>query len=358
MSRLLDDNHCGHYITLPRLHGSRPYSSYSMSQNQGQSKDTADAYNVFQKVDELVSKPVSGSNQALQWQNFRQDKKLNTTTTRRLQSSAPMAPLSKSQRASGFASWKDEQKHEESLRRERSDAPLHQRYTAFSSSSQQQQQAGLTKKQIKRIQSKIRPDEQEYFIPSQTFAGSKFDYVFTTRPERGTGYYWDGSDSVKRLENADATSVIGSSDVVQEISGVKDAANTFEKRPAESQDAGDNQPEQSRKKSKTKNAPPTFVETSNHPLEQIAALLQSRQVHQVALPLGWEQATDVATKLPYYFNRTTGERTWEKPFDVAVSAKKDEEVTSEWKSATDAASNKTYYYNAAGETRWDDPNVL
>ena len=327
--------------------------SRQQQQQHGKDSSSADnAYDVFHKVDALVSKPVSGSTQALHWQTFRHDKQSTTTSKA---SVAPMAPLSKSQRASGFASWKDEQAHEANLRLQRQEAPLHQGYTTFDKSHQDQQEQQLTKKQMKRIQSKIRPEDKEYFIPAATFQGAKFDYVFTTRPDRGTGYFWDGSDSVKRLQQPTAVNNSGTGDDAGAVVQAETTTIRNEKR-LEPPTAGEvtEASDQPRTKKKKKQQAPKIVETSNHPLEQVAALLQSRQ--QSTLPPGWEQATDVATKQPYYFNRTTGERSWERP-QLQPEVSSNETTGSEWNAATDATTGKTYYYNGAGETRWDDPNV-
>ena len=325
-------------------------SSSDMSrQQQDKESSTADAYDVFQKVDALVSKPVSGSTQALHWQTFRQDKLKSTT------SAAPMAPLSKSQRASGFASWKDEQAHEATLRLQRNEAPLHQGYTTFDKSHQDQQDQQLTAKQRKRILAKIRPEDKDYFIPAATFQGAKFDYIFTTRPDRGTGYFWDGSDSVKRLQQPTTTDNTGTTKIETITASQQETTAGQSEKRAEppTSDKGNEVDEKPRAKKKKKQAP-TIIETNNHPLEQVAALLQSRQ-QQSALPPGWEQATDMSTQQPYYFNPATVERSWERP--QLQAAPKSDAAGSKWNAATDATTGKTYYYNAAGETRWDDPNA-
>jgi len=46
---------------------------------------------------------------------------------------------------------------------------------------------------------RVRPEGATYFIKAETFDGWKEDYVFTTKKGRGTGYFWDGMDSVKKL---------------------------------------------------------------------------------------------------------------------------------------------------------------
>jgi len=69
-------------------------------------------------------------------------------------------------------------------------------YTEFKRRGRDQEEAALKKKRIK-IESRIRPDNVQYYIPSTNFIGWKKDYVFTTRENYGTGYYWDGTDSAR-----------------------------------------------------------------------------------------------------------------------------------------------------------------
>jgi hypothetical protein len=291
-----------------------------------------DAYNVFHKVDELVSKPISGSHQALQWQTFRSSSSQTTTTHNNATSVAPKAPLKKSDRAAGFASWEEERKHEATLRRDRGDAALDQGYSTFSTLSHAEiQQAALTRKQETQIRKKIRPEDKDYFMASPTFRGWKHDYVFTTR-DRGTGYYWDGSDSVKKL---DGTLMHVIENKTQGQTNTQDS--TISDTPSE--------PE---KKKRKKKEPPVVVVVHDpkNPIEQVAALVQARQAQESLLPPGWEQAFDSTTQKLFYFNRASGQRTWEPPVVV---------IADEWKTTTDPSTGKAYYYNASGETRWEDP---
>ena len=65
------------------------------------------------------------------------------------------------------------------------------------------------------------------------------------------------------------------------------------------------------------------------------------------LPEGWEAAPDASTGKTYYFHRTSGERTWEKP--------KVETLPEGWSVAKDQSTGKQYYYHTSGETRWEKP---
>ena len=73
---------------------------------------------------------------------------------------------------------------------------------------------------------------------------------------------------------------------------------------------------------------------------------------------GWEMAIDPTTKKPYYFSRSTGERTWENPL-CAGNDKTDDKLSllpDGWSKAIDANSGKEYYYHTKSKrTSWDPP---
>lgn len=154
------------------------------------------SFAAFSKVDELVSKPVMGSDGAASWQNFRKDhaSKIRPSSS----SVAPKAPLKKLDRLA-FTSWEDEQQHENQMRKEAGHVQAGAGYTTFKKKNAAEEAKERKRKVL--IEKRIRPDDKDYFIPSPTFQGWKFDYIFTTRVDRGgTGYYWDGSDGVKSLQ--------------------------------------------------------------------------------------------------------------------------------------------------------------
>lgn len=287
-----------------------------------------DAFDAFNTVDKLVSKQILGSDGAASWQEFKKDSELVNR-----QSNAPLAPLKKADKLGGFTSWKDERKREEEARKEAGSAGLGEGYTHF----KQKDEDAATRKERKRIEQKIRPDDKEYFIKAGTFQGFKFDYVFTTRDTYGTGYYFDGSDSLKKLDG-------------------KLPAWAESKEPRSDEDDGGNNKrvlsptEETKRKKKKRKKAPVIVEDPNNPLEQVQEAIKRRSerwrfgVGGNVLE-GWESATDSAGRT-YYFDRRTGETSWTNPQpDVLPGG---------WNVAK-TADGKQYYYHTSGETRWEKP---
>lgn len=276
-------------------------------------KPQDNSYSVFNAVDAAVAKNVMGSDGAANWQDFRT--KIVTNS-----SSAPKAPLKALDRAAGFTSWDDEVKVEERSRAESGARSLHSGYEHFKESIEVD---GITAKERRRIRDKRLGSHQEYFIPSGTFQGWKWDYVFTTRPPRGTGYYFDGTDSLLELEGK-------------------------RKRPIAAVDTTITEPLKKKKKEKKTKESVEIVRDANHPLEQVKALLHSAATTKQddTLPKGWESALDASSKRTYYFHRATGERRWERP-------------SAEWQPAKDPSTGKTYYYHTkTGETSWEKPKTV
>ena len=308
------------------------------SSTSNRNKDTTDSskasYDAFNAVDRLVAKPVMGSDGAAAWQEFRQGKLSNST------SSAPKAPLKAADRAAGFTSWEQERQTEMETRKAAGEAPMHAGYTTFKAKDTAEQAA--ERKRRERIEKRIRPDEAAYYVPAENgFVGWKFDYIFTTR-DRGTGYYWDGMDSVKKLrgELIETTPADEPSRVVEPSEG----------------NGQDSTPLQKRKKKKRKKLEgPTIVNDPNNPMEQIAAALQKKNRQSELLPPGWEAAKDASSDKIYYYNRTTGERSWEQPGGTEKASENN--LPAGWSSAKDPTTGKKYYYHAATkETRWDRPS--
>jgi hypothetical protein len=265
------------------------------------------SYEAFNAVDKLVSKPVLGSDGVAEWQQFKSKTPKNVSA----KGVAPTAPLKKSDRAAGFKSWNEERANEQAVRKEQGEFDLNNGYTLFRDKTEAENAA--KRKLAKSIEARLRPSEVEYYIAATTFAGWKFDYIFTTRDNR-TGYFWDGTDSVKKLNgdlveepptqaNVDADTLTGQQTKAQKIS-----------------------------KKKRKKEGPAIINDPNNPLEQVAALMQ-RKHEAEALPPGWEVANGSTLK-PYYFNRTTGERTWEKPLLSVLPL--------DWSVATDSLTGKVY----------------
>jgi hypothetical protein len=347
------------------------------------SSSTTSAYTAYNAVDELVAKPVFGSDGAKKWQSFAQST-LKQQQHIHSKSVAPTAPLKAIDRATGFTSWKEEREYSNQIRQSDDKNTTSSGYTNFTQKGNHQNNNELSSKERKRIERRIIGENQEYFIPSSTFVGWKFDYVFTTRMEtHGTGYYFDGMDSIKLLRGQISKDNIPSSAKVMTL--VPSEAGTETKRrlagdntdtaATASSDIGATTPI-SKKKKKIKNLPPVIVNNPNHPLEQIAAILAQRQQQQQQptsselLPMGWECAKDTVTGKQYYFNRTTGERTWELPKSIINDSSKTETTTgisnyneklthSCWNVTKDPTSGKEYYYNSqTGETSWEKPTAF
>jgi hypothetical protein len=274
-----------------------------------------------------VAKPVVGSDGAAAWQHFRTESKMSSH-----KSMAPSIPLKKTDRLAGTASLEDERLIEYQVRKETGEAAVGEGYTVFQRKNTAQDAA--ERKKRKQIENRIRPEEKKYYIAAETFEGWKFDYVFTTR-DRGAGYYWDGTDSVKKLNGEELPGGTESEAVEQ-----------------------DEKPKKKKKKKQKQAAAPVRVEDPNNPMEQVANAIRRRNeaLHAaapMALPAGWEVATDSSSGKTYYFCRATGERQWDRP--TALSTTVAPLLPPGWSVAKDANTGKEYFYHTSGETKWERP---
>jgi len=321
-------------------------------------KKPIDSMEAFRSVDRLVSKPILGSDGAASWQAFRKD---NAEIFTNKPSNAPLAPLKKADKlGSGMSSWQEERAREQSARKETGAAAVGDGYTNFKKKNGQEE--ALAKKHRKQVEQRIRPEDMEYFLFAKTFEGWKWDYVFTTKDGK-TGYYWDGSDSLKRLNgelppdagtNVEVAGEGANDDTTS--SGIK--RETADTAAATNNSSSSNNNNTKQKKKKRKLQAPVIVEDPNNPMEQVQAAIRKRNERlglgsggaaELDLPEGWETATDPSSSKIYYFHRATGNRQWDKP-------KNDNSLPNGWKVAKDA-SGKEYYYHASGETRWEKPTV-
>ena len=348
----------------------------SSSNNKPLSKIRS-SFDAFSKVDELVSKPVLGSDGAASWQSFRNDNSHASNHNR--SSNAPKAPLKRADKlGTGFSTWDEEREHEGKVRKDAGHAKTNAGYSIFSNKKDESAvEEAKSRKRKANVEARIRPDDKEYFIPSKTFEGWKFDYVFTTRNgPNNTGYWWDGMDSINK-ENG-------------ELKNYETETNTNTTTTTNSSSSGttkaiDNNNDISASKSKKKRkrkkiVGPTFIHDPNNPMEQMQAILQQRNQKLMGitssstnstdrnLPSGWETAKDPSTGNTYYFHRASGNRSWEKPnannaSSESISTKDHEDKGGSeklqlpvgWKSAVDQASGKTYYHHTNGKTTWTKP---
>ena len=335
------------------------------------------SFSVLNDVDEQTSKAILGSDGAARWQNFREGNKVKATS-----SAAPAIPLKRLDRVLGTKSISDERATEAKIRKDAGHRELGAGYTEFKRANDHEEIAAQKKR--KQILERIRPDEIPYFLPAETFEGSKFDYVFTTKESRGTGYYWDGWDSMKRE--------LGE--------GKPDSSNESDSMGTEVDPKFNrgkhNKGKKKGKKRKMMQETATVENDEWNPMEQIVQALQRKQAaHSYSIPLktcevsvgdaialgassselksaarnelaestqvlpsGWESAKDPSSGKTYYFCRSTAERSWTKPFLNNSENNKSEDdkgLPEGWKLAKDPASSKLYYYHSDGRTSWIKP---
>ena len=324
------------------------------------------SFSVLNDVDDQTSKTVLGSDGAARWQTFREEggRRINATS-----SVAPAIPLKRLDRALGTKSISDERAAEARIRRDAGDRELGSGYTEFKRKNDHEEIAAEKKRKL--ILDRCRPDEMPYFLAAETFEGWKFDYVFSTKSSRGTGYYWDGWDSMKRElgeeQRGPTTEEDNSSQLADDPRGDKDKSKT-----------------KSKKKKKRKIIQETVVEDDSNPMEQVAQALRRKQaalntnplqsrevsvsdavalgmcktVAKEILPDGWESASDPTSGKTYYFCRSTGQRSWTKPVsnDKVRNKNNDgKDLPEGWKSAKDATTSRIYYYHSDGRTSWTKP---
>ena len=370
------------------------------------------SFSVFKEVDESVAKPVLGSDGAARWQDFRvKNSKLLSLGGGGV---APALPLKKLDRvALGTTSIHEERTNEIKIRREAGDRELGAGYTTFKRKTNTEEIA--EKKRRKLVMERVRPDDAPYFLEAETFGGYKFDYVFTTRDTRGTGYYWDGMDSLKK-------------ELGKESSNVHEDETTAAPPPVAAASAAaastlliSSVKDASKKKKKIHiDHNPVFlpedVIDEFNPMEQVAQAIQRRS-HAMSTPtsslmggggdakiiintlaadaaalgvdsrllnnltsstvvsttsaitntttsqslepglvaLGWESALDPASGKIFYFQRSTNERRWDKPSLSSSEHLHIQQLPDGWKSAWDEGSGKTYFYHTSGKTSWEKP---
>lgn len=334
------------------------------------------SFTVFSEVDESVAKPVLGSDGAARWQDFKQVSKLRTTS-----SVAPALPLKKLDRALGMTSLRDEQANEAKIRKEAGDREAGSGYTDFKRNSDHEEAA--ERKRRKLITERMRPDDMSYFLQAETFEGYKFDYVFTTRDTRGTGYYWDGMDSLKKELGQPPTHSTNNEggENGDDTAGTTKKSKTKKKKkkkvrePIFAPESDEFNPMEQvaqaiLRRNQAMGAPHASLQTVDHTRADAAALgvdssilnsAQSTASSQTLEPelvaAGWESAKDPNSGKTYYFKRSTNERSWGKPIvpKSAVGENNDGQLPDGWKSTKDQNSGKVYYYHTSGKTSWQKP---
>ena len=284
------------------------------------------AYDAFSTVDSLVSKPVMGSDGAASWQKFQASTKSKQTKSRNV---APHIPLKRTDKLTGMKSIEEERKNEENLRKIGGDRKMGGGYTLFKRKGHDRDEIA-DRKRLKMVEERKKPEDKKYFIKAATFAGWKEDYVFTTR-ERGTGYYWDGMDSVKRLVKGNSMST--SSVATDTIDGAGEAAQVSK---------------ESKKKKKKKDKKAKMDSSATQ-----------------SLPNGWAEALDPTSGRTYYYNVSLNKTVWERPTnektesgDVKGDIISDggKPLENGWEEAKDPTTGKIYYFNRSlNKTTWERP---
>jgi len=241
---------------------------------------------------------------------------------------------------------------------------------------------------------RVRPDGTNYFIKADTFDGWKEDYVFTTKAGRGTGYFWDGMDSVKKLLQGGGSTLEEATDWNGGTSGATAAA-------------GDRDLKRRKKKKKSKKNKRTKMEgsattmtiqpedhhhqqhqtDSHNPMEQVQNAIRRRNeiLSRSSSILGVNPTTttqadhertemNALTGTTTSRSRTGTTTTSSSSKTPIVAATKDDNLPSSssssaadasvvaelashgWEVATDTGSGKLYYFaRSTGERRWDAP---
>jgi hypothetical protein len=389
------------------------------------SSKSSSSFSVFKEVDESVSKPVIGSDGAARWQDFKvKNSKLLLGSgvgggVGGGGSVAPALPLKKLDRvALGTTSIHDERNNEIKIRKEAGDRELGAGYTTFKRKTNMEEIAERKRKKL--VMERVRPDDVPYFLEAETFEGYKFDYVFTTRDTRGTGYYWDGMDSLNKELGQETTNTHTSIDhenANDDDEGATATGATVSKTTTMEGTKGEIKVKKKKKKKNDRHQiifMPDEVGDEFNPMEQVALAIQRRSQAICAPPssfiggggddiaavnamaadaaalgldarlfnlassstvastipqemttsqslepelvaAGWESALDPASGKIFYFQRSTNERTWDKP-SLSTSEQTQQQLLPDgWKSALDAGSGKTYYYHTSGKTSWEKP---
>lgn len=110
------------------------------------------SFNAFKSVDDLVAKPVIGSDGAASWQDFQKDTKHHS------QHAAPNLPLKRADRMAGITSVEEERTREDAIRKQAGKAGESKGYTVFKRKNEAEEAAARKKR--KQIENKIRPDER------------------------------------------------------------------------------------------------------------------------------------------------------------------------------------------------------
>jgi WW domain len=93
------------------------------------------------------------------------------------------------------------------------------------------------------------------------------------------------------------------------------------------------------------------TETALHSGLLPSPVVQTLSAVSGGLPPGWAAALDTRYNTTYFYNASTGERTWQRPATEATPP-----LPTGWAEGTDPRSGTAYYYNAStGVRQWQRP---
>lgn len=353
--------------------------------SSSKSSSSSSSFSVFKEVDESVAKPVLGSDGAARWQDFKvKNSKLLTPLGGGGGggSVAPALPLKKLDRvALGTTSIHDERTNEIKIRKEAGDRELGAGYTTFKRKTNLEETAERKRKKL--VMERVRPEDVPYFIEAETFGGYKFDYVFTTRDTRGTGYYWDGMDSLKKELGQEISSTHNhkSIDDAYDDATISAIATDDTVTKTAKKEGATEESKRKKKKKKNHDRDPMFLQEDAidefNPMEQVAQAIQRRSQALSAPPSslmhGGSGNVDTVINTMAADAAALGVdsslfnlKSSTVPVSSTTSAST---MTSEsldsglvalgWESALDPASGKSFYFRrSTNERRWDKPSLL
>eukprot|EP00592_Proboscia_alata_P013715 CAMPEP_0194386128 /NCGR_PEP_ID=MMETSP0174-20130528/84642_1 /TAXON_ID=216777 /ORGANISM="Proboscia alata, Strain PI-D3" /LENGTH=310 /DNA_ID=CAMNT_0039174989 /DNA_START=28 /DNA_END=956 /DNA_ORIENTATION=- len=291
-------------------------SSSSSIPSRNDQEQAEPSFSAFSEIDNLVSKPVIGSDGALSWQNWRNEAKGINKSTASL-SVAPNLPMKQIDRKNtGFQNFDQERENEMAVRKTMGDVAVGEGYTVFKRKEHEDKLARNESNTTNiQLQKRTRPPDAIYFMQAKTFEGWKHDYIFTTKDGRGTGYFWDGWDTARGvLETQPKSSKEGDADSNKTRTKKKKRKKGYDPHDASSLF----QPDES-------NHPMTQVAEAIARAAQAASSKSSAECNNASHPArqkqvdvsldeaGWSSAVDSGTQKVYYFNKLTKETRWDHP---------------------------------------------
>ena len=364
----------------------------------------------FRKVDDLVSKPILGSDGAQAWQSFaeseqgnraqkqKQQQRIGSSSSSAAASGAPQAPLKAQERAMGYQTWQDEQRDEAKRRNDGTGGTKTTGTPTYTHFKQKQPQPHQKKRKndprgdLHQEKNEIDNDDHDgdRKITSATDAATDdaaTDAAATAKDHEGDHNVdvvdHDGTAIMKRNKSKRNKSKTTQKPII-----LHDPMHPLEQVSAAMMMIQQQQLQhQSQQRASTTTTTTTSTSTRNH-------VVGRDDAPNDALPDGWKCTTDPNTGEVYYYQSITGQTSWTKPTNPHTTtttkkkAKRDGDICDDdhdhkattagtttttytntttnettltlpdgWTTAIDATTGKTYYYHIPTQiTQWDPPN--